>query len=200
MSLETLVRTSSSRNDRSVTDQWVVNSWVRNQVSLELIEIDVQSTIETKRRGDGADNLSNQSVEVLERRTRNVQVATADIVDSFVIDQEGTIGVFDSAVGAENSVIWLDNSGRNSWSWVNCEFELGFLAIVGGEALKQEGSETRTGSTTERVKDQETLERRAVILVAEKSVMLPFSTVKYSLTRTRRILSRVPSKISFPIV
>lgn len=194
------MRTSSSRNDRSVTDQWVVNSWVRNQVSLELIEIDVQSTIETKRRGDGADNLSNQSVEVLERRTRNVQVATADIVDSFVIDQEGTIGVFDSAVGAENSVIWLDNSGRNSWSWVNCEFELGFLAIVGGEALKQEGSETRTGSTTERVKDQETLERRAVILVAEKSVMLPFSTVKYSLTRTRRILSRVPSKISFPIV
>lgn len=167
MSLEALVRTSSSRNNWSVTDQWVMDSWIRNQVSLELIEIDVQSTIETKRRSNGADNLSNQSVEMLERRTWDVQVAAADIVDSLVIDQEGTVGVFDSAVGAKNSVIWLDNSGRNSWSWVNCEFELGFLAIIGGETLKQKRSETRTGSTTERVEDQETLKRRAIILVAE---------------------------------
>lgn len=111
--------------------------------------------------------MSNQSVEMLERRTRNVQVATADIVNSLVIDQEGTVGVFDGAVGAENSVIWLNNSGRNSWGWVNCEFELGFLAVIGGETLKQERSETRTGSTTERVEDQETLEGRAVILGAE---------------------------------
>lgn len=167
LSLEALVRTSSSRNDWSITDQWVVNSWVRNQVSLELVEIDVQSTIETKRRGNRADNLSNQSVKMLERRTRDVQVATADIVNSFIVNQESTVGVFDSAVSAENSVIWLDNSSGNSWGWVHCKFELGFLTIVGGEALEQERSETRTSSATERVEDQEALEGRAIILVAK---------------------------------
>jgi hypothetical protein len=131
------VGTSGSRDNRSITDQWVMNSWVRNQVSLELIKIDVQGTVETKRRSDRADNLSNQAVEMLEIRTRDIQVATADIVDGFVVDQESTVGVLDGAVSAENSVVRLDNGGGSSWRWVNCELELGFLAVVGGETLKQ---------------------------------------------------------------
>jgi hypothetical protein len=151
------VGTSGSRNNRSITDQWVMNSWVRNQVSLELIKIDVQSTVETKRRGDRADNLSNQAVEMLEVRTGNIQVATADIVDGFIVDQESTVGVLDGAVGAENGVVRLDNGGGSSWRWVNCELELGFLAVVGGETLKQQRTETGSSSTTEGVEDQETL-------------------------------------------
>lgn len=55
-----------SRDDRCVTDQWVMDTRIRNQVGLELVQIDVQSTIETEGRGDGADNLGDQSVQVLE--------------------------------------------------------------------------------------------------------------------------------------
>jgi hypothetical protein len=41
-------------------------------------------------------------------------------------------------VGGENSVIWLDDCCRNAGTWVHREFQLGFLAIVGGETLEEE--------------------------------------------------------------
>jgi hypothetical protein len=53
------------RDDRSVADERVVNSRVRDQVGLELVEIDVESTVESERRGDGADNLGDKTVQVL---------------------------------------------------------------------------------------------------------------------------------------
>lgn len=53
------------RNDRSVADERVVDSGVGNQVGLELVEIDVEGTVESERRGDGADNLGDETVEVL---------------------------------------------------------------------------------------------------------------------------------------
>lgn len=53
------------RNDRSVANERVVDSGVGNQVGLELVEIDVEGTVESERRGDGADNLGDETVEVL---------------------------------------------------------------------------------------------------------------------------------------
>lgn len=101
---------------------------------------------------------------MLERRTRNVKVATADIVDGFVVNEERAVRVLDCGVGRENGIVWLDDCGRDSWSWVDGEFELGFLAVVGGEALEEEGAESRAGSSAEGVEDQETLEGGAVVL------------------------------------
>jgi len=48
---------------------------------------------------------------VLERRTRNVEVATADIVDGFVVNEERAVGILDGGVGRENGIVWLDNCG-----------------------------------------------------------------------------------------
>lgn len=157
LGFETLMRALSSRNDRSITDQRVMDSRIRNQISLELVQVDIQSTIKAKRRRDRADNLSNQAVEMLERWARNIQVPAADIVNGLIIYQKCAVGVLDCAVRAENGVIGLDDSCRDSWSGVHGEFELGFLAIVGGETFEQEGAETRTSSTAKRVEDQETL-------------------------------------------
>lgn len=66
MSLETLVAALSGADDRSVRNQGVVDSGVRNQVGLELVQINIQSTIKSQRTGDGGDNLSDESVEMLE--------------------------------------------------------------------------------------------------------------------------------------
>jgi hypothetical protein len=79
---------------------------------------------------------------VLERRSWDIEVSTADIVHSFVVDQEGAVGVLDRGVGGENSVIWLDDGCRNTRTRVHREFQLGFLAIVGGEALEEERTKT----------------------------------------------------------
>jgi hypothetical protein len=151
------------RNDRSVADERVVNTGIRNKVGLELVEIDVERTIESERRGNGADNLSNEAVQVLVRRSGDIEVATADIVDSLVIDEESTVRVLNGAVSRQDSVVRLNNGSRGSGSRVDGELKLGLLAVLSRETLKEESTETGTSTTTEGVEDQEALERLAVV-------------------------------------
>jgi hypothetical protein len=67
-------------------------------------------------------------------------------------------------VRAQDSIVGLDDGGGNAGCWVDGEFELGFLAVIGGEALEEERTEARSSSTTKGVEDQEALEGRAVVL------------------------------------
>lgn len=65
MDFEALMGTLGSRDNRSIANERIVNTREGDQVGLELIEIDVERPIEAKRRGNGADNLCDQAVEVL---------------------------------------------------------------------------------------------------------------------------------------
>lgn len=130
---------------------------------MEFSQINVQGSIETERSRDGRDNLGNQTIQVGVSWALNVQVATADIVDSLVVNHEGTVRVLKGGVRAENRVVWLNNGSRDLWGGINGEFELGFLAIIDRETLQEQGSETRSSSSSERVEDQESLETSAVI-------------------------------------
>ena len=98
MDLETLMGDLLARNDRRVADQWIVDTRVRHQVGLELVQVDIESTIEAQAGRDGADDLGNQTVEMLIVRTRDVEVAATDVVDCLVIDEECAIRVLDGAV------------------------------------------------------------------------------------------------------
>ena len=164
------MRAAVARHNRSVRDQGVVDTRERHQVGLELGQVDVQGTIKAETGSDRANDLGNQTVQVLKAGTRDVQVATADVVDSLVVHQEGAIGVLNGAVGGQNGVIGLDHSSRHTRSRVDRELELRLLAILGGEALQQQGTETRTSTTTERMEDQETLEGATVVWKRNKSV------------------------------
>jgi len=91
LDLEALVGRLVARYDWRIADEWIVDTWVWYQVGLELVQVDVESTVESQAGSDGADNLSNESIQVLVVRTRDVEVTATDIVDSFVVDQESTI-------------------------------------------------------------------------------------------------------------
>ncbi len=67
-------------------------------------------------------------------------------------------------MSAQNRVVGLDDGGGDARSWVDGEFELGFLAIVCRKTLEEERTKARSSSSTEGVEDQEALERRAVVL------------------------------------
>lgn len=58
----------------------------RDQIGLELVQINVEGAIETKRCGDSRDNLSDDAVQIGEAGLRNTEVLLADVVNSFVID------------------------------------------------------------------------------------------------------------------
>ena len=129
------MRASAARNDGCIANQWVMNPGVRNQVGLELVEIDIECTVEPEARCDRANDLSNQAVQVFIIGPRNVQVTTADVIDCFVVDQKCAIGVFDGAVCRKHSVIGFDDGSRDPRGWIDDEFELRLLAVVGGEAF-----------------------------------------------------------------
>lgn len=58
----------------------------RNQVSLELVKIDVEGAVESERSGDRGDDLGNQPVQVGETGRLNSKVLLANVVDGFVVD------------------------------------------------------------------------------------------------------------------
>lgn len=151
------------RDDGRIADERVVDTRVRNQVGLELVQIDIESTIEAQRGCDGADNLGDQAVQVLVVGTGNIEAATADVVDSFVIDEERAVGVLDSAVGGEHSVVGLNDGCGNARRGIDGKLELALLAVISRETLEEQGTEARAGSSAERMENEEALERRAVV-------------------------------------
>ena len=119
-----------STDDWSVSDQRKVNPGVWDQVGLKLGQVDVEGTVEPQRGSDGRDNLTNEPVQVGVSWPFDVQVPPADVVDGFVIDHESAIGVFQSGMGGQNGVVWLDDSGGDLGSWVDSKLQFGFLAVV----------------------------------------------------------------------
>lgn len=71
--------------------------------------------------------------------------------------------MLEGGVGGEDRVVRLNDRGGSLGSRVDAELELGLLAIVDREALHEESTETGTGTTTERVENEETLETAAVV-------------------------------------
>ena len=140
-----------------------MDSWVWHQVGLEFSDINIEGTIESEGSGQGGDNLGNESVQVGVGWSLDVEVSSADIVDGFVIEHNGDIGVLEEGVGGEDSVVWLNDGGGDLGGWVDGESELGFLTVVDGESLEKERSESGTGTSSNSVEDEESLESSALI-------------------------------------
>ena len=143
--------------------------------------------------------LCDQTVQVLVVWSLNAEVATADVVDGLVVDHEGAVRVLEGGVGGEDGVVGLDNGGGDLGGRVDAELELALLAVVGAEALEEKRAETGTGTATERVEDEETLERGAVVCVRVLAGASCWSRASDS-PATRRIFSMTLSTISLPMV
>ena len=107
--------------------------------------------------------MSNESVQVGVGWSLDIEVSSADIVDGLVIKDDSNIGVLKEGVSGEHGVVWLNNGGGNLWGWVDGESELGFLTVIDGKSLEEERSESRSGTSTDGVENEETLETSALI-------------------------------------
>jgi len=114
--------------------------------------------------------LSNKSVQVGVGWSLDVELSSADIVDSFVVEHDGDISVLEQGVSGQHGVVWLNDSSGDLWGWVDGEAELGLLAVIDGESFQQEGSQTGSGTTTDGVEDQESLKTGTVISELSDSV------------------------------
>jgi len=157
-------------DDGSVGGEHEMDTGVGHQVGLELSDIDVEGTIESEGGSEGGDNLGDESVQVGVGGALNIEVAAADIVDGLVVEHDGDIGVLEEGVSGEDGVVWLNNGGGDLWGWVDGESELGLLSVINGESLEEERSETRSGTSTDGVEDEESLETSALISELSDSV------------------------------
>jgi len=147
-----------------------MDSGVGDQVGLELSDIDVEGTIESEGGGQRGDNLSDESVQVGVGGSLDIEVSSADIIDGLIVEHDGDISVLEERVGGENGVVGLDNSGGDLRGRIDGETELGFLTVIDGKSLEEEGAETGSGTTTDGVEDEETLETSALISELSDSV------------------------------
>jgi len=140
-----------------------MDSWIWYQVSLELGNIDVKGTVESKGSSQRGNNLSDKSVQVSVGWSLDIKVSSADIIDGLIIKDNGDIGMLEKRMSGEDGVVWLNNGGGDLWGWVDGETKLGFLTVIDGKSFEKEGSETGTGSSTDGVEDEETLETSTLI-------------------------------------
>ena len=159
-----------SGDDGGIRGQHEMDSGVWDEVGLELSDIDVQSTIESQRGSQGGDDLSDESVEVGVGGSFDVELSSADIVDSFVVEHNGDISVFKEGVSGQDGVVRFNDGSGDLGRGVDGETELGLLTVIDGESFEEEGTETGTSTTTDGVEDHETLETGTVISELSDSV------------------------------
>jgi len=147
-----------------------MDSRVGDEVSLELSDIDVEGTIESKGSSKGGDDLRDESVEVGVGGSLNIKGSSTDIVDGFVIKHDSDISMLKEGVSREDGVVGFNNSGRDLRGWVDGETELGFLTIINGKSLKEERTESGSSTTTDGVEYEETLETSTLISKLSDSI------------------------------
>lgn len=72
-----------------------------HQVCLEFCKINFQGLIKLKGTYDGRHNPANEVGKVSVSWELNIEVSPTDIIDGLAVNQEGTIRVLQSGVGAE---------------------------------------------------------------------------------------------------
>ena len=107
--------------------------------------------------------MSDQAVQVGVSGALNVQVATADIVQSLVVKAESTVSVFQESMGGENRVVGLNNSSRHLGRRRDGEGELGLASVVDRKTLQKERSKTRPSTSSSRMEDKKSLKPGTVV-------------------------------------
>jgi len=140
-----------------------MDSGVRYEVGLEFGDINVKGTIESEGGSQGGDDLGDESVKVGVGGSLDIKVSSGNIIDGFVIKDDSDISVLKKGVSGEDGVVRFNNGGGDLRRRIDGETKLGLLTVINRESFEEEGSKTGSGTTTDGVEDEETLETSALI-------------------------------------
>ena len=132
-------------------------------VCLELIDVNVEGTVETERRSQRGDDLGNQPVQVRVRGAFNAKVSATDIVQSLIVQAKGTVRVLQKSMGRKHTIVGFHDGSGNLGRGRDGETKLGFTTVIHTQAFQQKTSESGSGSSTGSVKDKESLESGTVV-------------------------------------
>jgi hypothetical protein len=82
-----------------------MDSMVWDQISLDPSTVDLQSTVESQRSGQRRDSLVDQFVHVGVSWSFDIELSSADVIDSSIVKHNSIIGVFQKGVGGQDRVV-----------------------------------------------------------------------------------------------
>ena len=94
----------------------------------------------------------------------------ANIIKSFVIDLVGDIGMFKQRVHTQDAVIRFDNSGGDLRASPDSETNLRLFTIIDGKSFQHQASQTRSGTSSDSVEDDKSLESSTIVSQLTDSV------------------------------
>merc|ERR1719480_778521 len=116
-----------------------MDTGIGHQVGLKLRQVDIEGSVESQGSCDRRDDLTNESIQVGVGGSLDVQVSSADVVDGFIVDHEGAIGMLQGSVGGQDGVVWLNDGRRNLRGRVDGKFQLRLFAIVNRQTFHKKG-------------------------------------------------------------
>jgi len=139
------------RHEKVETREW-------NHVDSKLSKISVELTREPKASGNTRHGQGDQMVQVSISGSGQLEGSEADIIQSFIVNAEGFISIFDQLMNGEGGIVGLDNSvghlgGRHDGVGVHDPVWV-FLSDLGDE----ECSHTRASSSSKRVSQLKSLQ------------------------------------------
>jgi len=135
-----------------------MKTWEWDQVDSELSQVRVELTWESETAGDTRKSSRDEMVKISVSWGGELEGSEADIIKSLVINAHNLIGVFDELMDREGGVVWLNDGIRDRWGWHDGESGHDSVWVLFSDLGDEEGSHTRSGTTSEGVGDLETLE------------------------------------------
>ena len=83
-----------SGDNWGVWGQHKVDTGVRHQIGLEFSDVHVQGSVESQWGGEGWNHLGDESVQIGVSGSFDVQLSSADVIDGFIVQDNGHISVF----------------------------------------------------------------------------------------------------------
>jgi len=148
----------SSGGEWSETNHEEMESGERNKVDSELPEVRVELTGESDGAGNTRHSNGDEMVEITIGGGGKLESSETDIVEGLIIDNLDFISIFDKLMDGKGGVVRLDNGVGDLGGWEDGESLHDSVGIFLSDLRDEEGTHTRTGTTTEGVGDLETLE------------------------------------------
>ena len=147
----------SSGGEGGESNHEEVESGEGDQVDGQFSKIRVQLTGESKAAGNSGHGGRNQMVKITISGGSELEGSEANVIKGFVIDDHALIGVLDQLMDGEGGVVGLDDGVRDLGGGDNGEGFHNSVRIFFSDLGDEEGTHSRSSSTTQRVSDLETL-------------------------------------------
>jgi hypothetical protein len=151
-----LLGTTGGKRGEAHHEEMETGEW--HEVDSELSEVGVELTGESEAAGDTGESSRDEMVKITVGGGGELEGSEADIVKGLVVNAHDIIGVLDELMDGEGGVVWLNDGIRDLGGRHDREGAHLSVGVLFSDLGDEEGSHTRSGTTTKGVGDLETLE------------------------------------------